>query len=309
MNSYTYTVGGTAKEAVNNIFLFIVVISVILLLLITFLMIYFAIKYSRKRHPQSEPVKQRTWLEIVWTLVPTLLVLGMFFYGYEGFKLMRNVPEDSMIVKVTGRMWDWSFQYDNGRRTDKLYVPIGKNIKLEMKSVDVLHSLFIPAFRIKEDLVPGQETYLWFKPQSVGPADIFCAEYCGQRHAYMLSQVIVMEEKEFNDWYQEGVKTQMEELMKVPAVKFMEDYGCLECHSLDASKGERVPLKGIFGQKRTVIKDGKEVEVVADEAYLRRALMEPEVEILKGQFNQMEPAEDMSEEELKMILDFLKEFK
>lgn len=306
MNAYTYTVGGTAKEAVNNVFLFIVVISVILLLLVTFLMIYFAVKYSRKKHPQSEPVKQKTWLEVVWTLVPTLLVLGMFFYGYEGFKLMRNVPEDSMIVKVTGRMWDWSFEYENGRRTDKLYVPIGKNIKLEMKSVDVLHSLFIPAFRIKEDLVPGRETYLWFKPQTVGPADIFCAEYCGQRHAYMLSQVIVMQEKEFNDWYKEGVPTQMEELMKIPAVKFMEDYGCLECHSLDESRGERVPLKGIFGQKRIVIKDEKEVEVVADEAYLRRALLEPGVEILKGRFNQMEPAEDLSKEELKMIIDFLK---
>jgi cytochrome c oxidase subunit 2 len=309
MNAYTYTVGGTAKEAVNNVFIFIVVISVILLLLVTFLMIYFAVKYSRKKHPQSEPVKQKIWLEIVWTLVPTLLVLGMFFYGYEGFKLMRNVPEDAMKVKVTSRMWDWSFEYDNGRRTDKLYVPIGKNIKLEMKSVDVLHSLFIPAFRIKEDLVPGRETYLWFRPHTVGAVDIFCAEYCGQRHAYMLSQVIVMQEKEFNDWYQEGVPTQMEELMKIPAVKFMEDYGCLECHSLDDSKGERVPLKGIFGQKRVVIKDEKEVEVVADEAYLRRALLEPGVEILKGQFNQMEPAEDLSQEELKMIIDFLKGLK
>jgi cytochrome c oxidase subunit 2 len=306
MNAYTYTVGGTAKEAVNNVFIFIVVISVILLLLVTFLMIYFAIKYNRKKHPQSEPVKQKTWLEVVWTLIPTLLVLGMFFYGYEGFKLMRNVPEDAMKIKVTSRMWDWSFEYDNGRRTDKLYVPIGKNIKLEMKSTDVLHSLFIPAFRIKEDLVPGRETYLWFRPHTVGAVDIFCAEYCGQRHAYMLSQVIVMQEKEFNDWYQEGVPTQMEELLKVPAVKFMEDYGCLECHSLDESKGERVPLKGIFGQKRIVIKDEKEVEVVADEAYLRRALLEPGVEILKGQYNQMEPAEDLSEEELKMIIDFLK---
>ncbi|MGD2088163.1 MAG: cytochrome c oxidase subunit II [Candidatus Aminicenantes bacterium] len=309
MTGYTYTVGGTAKEAVNNVFLFIVVTSVILLLLVTFLMIYFAVKYNRKKHPQSKPVKQKAWLEIVWTVIPTLLVLGMFFYGYEGFKLMRNVPEDAMKVKVTGRMWDWSFEYENGRRTDKLYVPIDKNIKLEMKSVDVIHSLYIPAFRIKEDLVPGQETYLWFKPQTVGPADIFCAEYCGQRHAYMLSQVIVMAEKEFNEWYREEIPTQMEELMKVPAVKFMEDYGCLECHSLDKSTGERVSLKGIFGQKRIVIKDEKEVEVKADEAYLRRALLEPGVEILKGRFNQMEPAEDLSEEQLKMIIDFLKGYK
>lgn len=311
MNTYTYTVGGTAKEAVNNVFLFIVVISVILLLLVTGLMIYFAVKYNRKRHPQSEPVKQKPWLEIVWTLVPTILVLGMFFYGYEGFKLMRNVPEDSMIVKVIGRMWDWSFEYENGRRTDRLYVPIGKNVKLEMKSVDVVHSLYIPAFRIKEDLVPGRETYLWFKPQTVGPADIFCAEYCGQRHAYMLSQVMVMEVNEFDKWYQQEDAEQAaaDELMKIPAVKFMDDYGCLSCHSLNIPIGEQIPLKGIFGRKRIVIKDGKELEVSVDEEYLKRALLEPGVEVVKGQVNMMEPVEDISEEELNMIIDFLKEYK
>jgi len=311
MIGFTYTVGGTAKEAVNNVFLFIVVTSVILLLLVTFLMIFFAIKYRRKKHPQSEPVKQRTWLEIVWTLVPTLLVLGMFFYGFEGFNLMRTVPKDAMIVKVTGRMWDWSFEYANGRRTDKLYVPLGKDIKLEMKSIDVIHSLYMPAFRIKEDVVPGRQTYLWFKPQTLGPADIFCAEYCGQRHAYMLSQVIVMGEPEFNKWYheEEEKQTAHADLMKIPAVKLMDDYGCLGCHSLDTPEGEQIPLKGIFGQNRTVIKDGKEVEVLVDEAYLRRALLEPDAEIIKGQVSMMDPVNDLSQEQIKMIIDFLKGYK
>ena len=311
MNSYSYLVGGTAKEAVNNVFIFIVVISVILLLLVTTLMIYFAFKYNRKNHPESQPVKQKAWVEILWTLIPTILVLGMFFYGYEGFKLMRTVPEDAMKIKVTGRMWDWSFEYENGRRTDKLYVPKDKNIKLEMKALDVIHSLYIPAFRIKEDLVPGRETYLWFKPQTVGPADIFCAEFCGQRHAYMLSQVIVMEQADFDKWYNEEEKQQsaLQEVMKLPAVKLMDDQGCLSCHSLDIPKGEQLPLKGIFGQKRTVIKDGKELEVVVDEAYLKRALLEPGAEVIKGQINMMEPVEGLSEEQLQMIIDFLKEYK
>jgi len=311
MNPFSFTVGGTAKEAVNNIFLFIVAVSVILLLLVTFLMIFFAVKYRRKKHPESEPVKQNTWLEIVWTLIPLILVLGMFFYGYEGFKLMRSVPEDAMVVKVTGRMWNWSFEYANGKRTDKLYVPIGKNIKLEMRALDVLHSLYIPTFRIKEDLVPGKETYLWFKPQTVGPADIFCAEYCGQRHAYMLSQVIVMEEEDFNKWYrqEEEKKAGLEELMKLPAVKLMDEQGCLSCHALDSPKGEQVPLKGIFGQERTVIKEGKEINVIADEDYLKRAILEPGVEVLKGQIDMMEPVTGLSEEQLKMIIDFLKEYK
>ncbi len=308
----TFTVGGTASEAVGNVFWFIILISVILLLLVTFLMIFFAVKYNRKRHPESKPVKQRTWLEVVWTLIPTVLVLAMFFYGYEGFKLMRSVPEDAMKIKVTARMWDWSFEYENGKRTDKLYVPIGKNIKLEMKSVDVIHSLYMPAFRIKEDLVPGRETYLWFKPQTVGPADIFCAEYCGQRHAYMLSQVIVMEAGEFQKWYEakEEKTDRLEELKKIPAVVFMEEYGCLECHSIDDSKGERIPLKGIYGQTRFVMqRDGSEKEVIVDEEYLRRAIMDPGAEVVKGQMDMMEAADDLTDEELKMIIDFLKENK
>jgi cytochrome c oxidase subunit 2 len=179
-----------------------------------------------------------------------------------------------------------------------------------MKSVDVVHSFYIPEFRIKEDLVPGEETYLWFKPQTVGPADIFCAEYCGQRHAYMMSQVMVMEKDEFEKWYRQDIKqTPMEELAKIPAVKLMDDYGCLDCHSIDDSKGERLPLKGILGQKKIVVKEGKEIEVIVDEAYLRRALLEPGAEVVKGQINQMEPATDLSEKELQMIIDFLKELK
>lgn len=308
-----YTVGSTVSEAVDNVFLFIIIISVILLLVVTFLMVYFAVKYSRKKHPKSEPVKQKTWLEIVWTVIPVILVLAMFFYGYKGFLLIRQVPEDALTIKVTGRMWDWSFEYENGKRTDKLYVPLGQNVKLLMKSVDVIHSFYIPAFRIKEDLVPGKETYLWFKPQTVGPADIFCAEYCGQRHAFMMSQVMVMEKEEFKKWYQYDEKSQleaqMEELKKIPAVKLMDDYGCLSCHSIDDSKGEHIPLKGIFGEKKTVIKDGKEIEIVVDEAYLRRALLDPGAEVVKGQINQMESVTDLSEEQLQMIIDFLKEHK
>lgn len=307
-----YTVGATVSEAVDNTFWFITLISVFLLLLVTFLMIYFAIKYNRKRHPEPKPVKESMWLEIVWTLIPTVLVLAMFYYGLEGFRLMRDVPEDAMIVKVYGRMWDWSFEYDNGRRTDKLYVPKGKNVKLEMISLDVIHSLYIPAFRVKEDLVPGRETYLWFKPQTTGPTDIFCAEFCGQRHAFMLSQVIVMEQAEYDKWYAEQEKPvdEMEELKKNPAVALMDDYGCLECHAVDASKGERISLKGIFGQKRFVLnRDGSETEVVVDEAYLRRALLEPGVEVVKGQADSMEPAEDLTEEQLKEIIDFLKTHK
>jgi len=297
-----YPVGATISDTVDNVFLFIVGASVVLLLLVTVLMIWFAIKYNRKRHPEAKPVKERTWLEVVWTVIPTILVLAMFYYGYEGFKLMRTVPEGAMNVKVTGRMWEWKFEYANGKITDKLYVPVDKPVKLTMKSLDVVHSFYIPSERVKEDLVPGRETYLWFKPQTVGPADIFCAEFCGQRHAYMLSQVIVMKQEEFDKWYGET-----EKITEVPtAVATMETLGCLDCHSMDASAGDRLSLKGIFGQKRIVIVDGKEKEVTVDDEYLRRSITNPSAEIVKGQEDSMPEPDEMTPEQLNEIVEFLK---
>jgi cytochrome c oxidase subunit II len=296
-----YPVGATISEAVDNIFLYIILVSVALLLLVTFLMIWFAIKYNRKRHPEPKPVKEKAWLEILWTVIPTLLVLSMFYYGYEGFKLMRTVPEDAMTVHVTGRMWDWKFEYANGKVTDELYVPVDQSVKLLMKSLDVIHSFYIPSHRVKEDVVPGRETYLWFKPQTVGPADIFCAEFCGQRHAYMLSKVNVMEEADFKKWYASEVKVEVH-----PVVAMMEELGCLDCHSMDASEGNRLSLKDLFGKKRIVIVDGKEKEITIDEAYLLRSIIEPSAEIVKGQDDAMELPDEITKEQINQIVQYLK---
>jgi cytochrome c oxidase subunit 2 len=186
---------------VDKIFLFIVGISVLLLALITVLMIYFVVRYGRKRHPEAVDIEGNTLLEIVWTIIPTALVLAMFYYGWIGFKAMRDVPDDAMNVSVTGQMWFWKFEYKNGRQTDSLHVPVGKPVKLNIESLDVIHSLYIPAFRIKEDAVPGAETYLWFVAENEGDFDIFCAEYCGTGHSSMNSKVIAHPEEEFRRWY------------------------------------------------------------------------------------------------------------
>lgn len=302
-----YTVGASASETVDNVFWFIVIISVVLLLIITALMIFFAVRYNRKRHPESKELKQSLWLEITWTLIPTALVLAMFFYGLEGFRLMRDAPKDAMQVKVYGRMWDWSFEYENGKRTDKLFVPIGKNVQLVMRSLDVIHSFYIPAFRIKEDLLPGRDTYLWFKPQTVGPTDIFCAEYCGQRHAYMMSQVVVMPEPEFDAWYSQDKGEPG--MLSIPAVKIMDDHGCLGCHSLDGSNGDMIPLNGIMGQKRMVVRGEQEFEIEVDEDYIRRSIKQPGFELMKGQLDIMEVPEDLTDEELELIVKYLVEWR
>ncbi|MGE5411734.1 MAG: cytochrome c oxidase subunit II [Clostridiales bacterium] len=185
---------------VDNVMIYIVAISVIMLLGVTFSMIYFVIKYNRKKNPKGANIQGNLWLEIIWVAIPTILVLTMFYYGFSSFTILRRVPKDAMVIKVTGQMWKWSFAYPNVKKFDTLYVPQNKSIKLELNSVDVNHSFYIPAFRIKEDVVPGRTDYLVFNAQQQGKFDVECAEYCGMRHAYMLNKVIVLPPDEFQKW-------------------------------------------------------------------------------------------------------------
>ena len=204
---------------VDKIFIFIVSISVFLLVGVTAVMIYFVIRYRSKKHPKPENITGNTTLEIVWTVIPLILVLAMFYYGWQGFKLMRNVPSDALTVKVTGRMWKWSFEYENKKTSDSLYVPLGKPIKMEIQSADVNHSFYIPSFRIKEDAVPGRTNYLWFLPNEKGRYDIMCAEYCGMSHAYMLNKVIVLPVEEFNKWLNTPADTVKTDNIKTDTAK------------------------------------------------------------------------------------------
>ncbi|PJA97586.1 MAG: cytochrome c oxidase subunit II [Ignavibacteriales bacterium CG_4_9_14_3_um_filter_34_10] len=187
-------------ENVDFVMLLIVGISVILLLGITATMIYFVFKYNRKKGHQPVDIHGSVLLETIWIVVPTILVLGMFYYGYTGYEEIRNIPKDALEIKVTARMWSWEFEYANGKKFDSLYVPVKKDIKLVMKSQDVNHSFFIPAFRIKEDVIASKENYLGFKAEKLGEYDIACAEYCGLNHSMMYSKVKVVSEKDFDSW-------------------------------------------------------------------------------------------------------------
>ncbi len=187
-------------NSVDGTFLFTLIVSVFFLVLITFLMIFFVIKYNRKRNPKGTNIHGNMGLEIAWTGIPTILVLIMFWYGWQGYMEMVNVPEDAMPVKVTAQMWNWSFQYEDGKTTDTLYVPVNKPIKLILNSNDVNHSFFIPAFRVKKDVFPNRERVTWFIATETGDYDIACSEYCGLNHSYMYSKIIVMPEEEFKNW-------------------------------------------------------------------------------------------------------------
>lgn len=187
-------------SSVDGAFLFTLIVSVFFLVLITFLMIFFIIKYNRKRNPKAVNVHGNMTLEILWTAIPTVLVLLMFWYGWLGYSEQVNVPEDAMPINVTAQMWKWSFEYEDGRKTDSLYVPVNQPIKLILHSNDVNHSFFVPAFRLKKDVFPNRERIAWFIAKEIGEYDIACAEYCGLNHSYMYSKIFVLSEQDFIDW-------------------------------------------------------------------------------------------------------------
>jgi len=187
-------------NSVDGTFLFTLIVSVFFLVLITVLMIVFVIKYNRKRNPKGKNIHGNMALEITWTGIPTILVMIMFWFGWQGYKEMVDVPEDAMPVNVTAQMWKWTFKYENGKTTDSLYVPVNKPIKLILLSNDVNHSFFVPAFRLKKDVFPNRERIAWFIAEKTGRYNIACAEYCGLHHSYMYSRIIVMPEEEFKNW-------------------------------------------------------------------------------------------------------------
>lgn len=295
-------------EQVDTAFLVIISISVVLLALITFLMIYFVVKYNRKRHPKAEQIKNNIPLEILWTVVPTILVLIMFYYGWRGFDLIRRIPEDATTVKATGRMWSWSFEYENGITSDTLYVRLDDPVRLAINSADVIHSLYIPAFRIKEDAVPGMETKLWFTPTKPGSYDLFCAEYCGVRHAFMLSKVVVLPAEEFDEWYASaGERPAAGEGTAERGLALIQEKGCVACHSQDGTRLVGPSFKGIFGRQVTIVVNGEEREITVDEDYLRRSILEPSTEIVKGYPPAMPPQGDMlTDQDIDDIILYLK---
>lgn len=190
---------------VDAIFLFSLIVSVFFLVLITGLMIYFVIKYNRKKNPKATNYHGNIGLEITWTVIPTILVLIMFWFGWVGYSDMVAVPANSLNIDVTAQMWKWSFKYGNGKVSDSLYVPVNKPVKLTLHSLDVNHAFYVPKFRIKKDVYPNQTRTVWFKAEELGDFDIACAEYCGLNHSNMYNKVKVIPEKNFDLWLNSGV--------------------------------------------------------------------------------------------------------
>ena len=291
-------------EGVDQAFTFIFSISFFFIIGITALMIFILIHYKKKKNKKPSRSEGNLKLEIFWTSVTLILVILMFYVGYVGFKPMRDVPKNAMKVKAIGRKWEWEFVYQNGKRSKDLVVPKDRPVKLNLVSEDVNHSLYIPAFRVKEDVVPGYNNYMWFMPYYIGDYEILCAEYCGVGHSAMLAKTKVVSQEEFDEWYAKVEEDQEDP----PGLQVIKDNACTACHTLDGTKRVAKSFKGLYGSKEIVITNGEEREVTVDGEYIRSSIYEPNKDIVKGYSkNVMQSYEGIiSEEEVDDIIVYLK---
>ncbi len=186
---------------VDQAFIYITGVSAVILLLITAVMIYFVIRYRRSNHPVPEDIRGNWKLEVVWTIVPTIIALVMFYYGWQSYLGLRNVPPGALEIEVQAQQFSWIFIYANEKETEgELVVPFGKPIKLNITSIDVLHSFFLPAYRVKVDAVNGLDSYVWFYADRLGEFDIQCTELCGTEHSQMLAVLKIIPEAEYEKW-------------------------------------------------------------------------------------------------------------
>ena len=308
------TLGTDASNYVstfNTAFYFMVIVSMIFLLGLTATMLYFIYRYNNKKNKTASHIEGNTLLEITWTTVPTLLALLMFYFGWAGWKPMNKAPDNAMVVTSTARMWNFNFQYENGKQSKDLVVPVNTPVKINLISLDVIHSLFIPAFRIKTDMVPGREKMMWFIPEREGDYDLYCAEYCGLQHSYMNSVVKVLSNEKYKAWYSDtSTVVRVAEGSKPGSAGFalMKAKGCNACHSTDGSRIVGPSYLGLFGEQQTVIRDGKEVTLKVDEEYIKRSIFDPNFEIVKGYPKGLMQSYkgSLSDKDIAQIIEYLK---
>ena len=294
-------------EGVDWVFKLLFGISFFFLFIITATMIYFVVRYSRKRHQKAVQVKDSTALEITWITVPIIIVLFLFYYGYAAFQPMIWVPKNAIQVKVIGMMWQYSFEYPGSKVANELVIPLNLPVNLNLHSEDVIHGFSIPAFRVKEDIVPGKNNYLWFTPTQFGEYNIFCTAYCGVRHSYMGTKVRILIPSEYNAW----LNTLKVAEAEPEGLVILKKNACIGCHSLDGTKLVSVSFKGLYGKTETVTTDGKERKVTVDDEYIVSSIFDPNKDIVLGYSKGvMKPYKGIvKDDDAKKIIEYLKTLK
>jgi cytochrome c oxidase subunit II len=298
------TGASTFAQGVDLSLYIITGISLFFLIGITAVMIYFVIRYNKKRNPKPTNIEGNYTLEVVWTVIPTILVLLMFYYGWLGYKPMRTVPDNAMEINAYGQMWKFSFEYPDGMFSDTLVVPINQPVKLNLISRDVIHSFYVPAFRVKEDMVPGKDNFMWFEATRLGRYDVLCAEYCGMLHSFMLSSITVVNQAEYENWLTVASIVTEEH----PGLAIMRQNACFTCHSQDGSRLIGPSFKGVYGRTQVVESGGVAREIVVDDEYLMKSIYDPNADIVQGYMRGLMISYEniISPEQAEDIIDYLK---
>lgn len=304
--------GSTMAPQVDSLFYFILWLSTFFFVLIVGLMLLFMVWYrKREGHNAEHSPHHNNLLEATWTIIPLMLIFVIFGLGFAGFMDMRNTPDNAFEVNVIAQKWNWSFQYPNGGISPELHVPKDRPIKLVLQSKDVLHSIYVPSFRMKMDCVPGRYNTCWFEAtESTGSGpgegfDLFCAEYCGTSHSTMVSRVVVYEnEADFEKFLSDIVNPRLE-LPLDAGRKLYQNRGCVQCHSVDGSARTGPTFKGIWG-KMEPMTSGEEVKV--DENYIRESILNPMAKVRKG-FQPVMPTfqGQLKDDEINALIWFIKD--
>jgi cytochrome c oxidase subunit 2 len=286
-------------------------ISLFFFVLVVGLIALFVVRYGRKRPEQmaSGQMIHNTMLELSWTIIPLLIVMGLFFIGMRGYWHMRVAPSNAITVDVTGRKWSWSFDYAQGFSNDTLVVPVHQPVRLRVTSTDVLHSFYVPAFRAKADVIPGRYHSLWFEATKTGIFPVLCTQYCGTNHSYMWTAVKVLEKSEYDQWLVKAAESAAGGGMS-PAEFGATVYtkrGCNACHSVDGKPGIGPTWKGIYGND-VALSDGSKVKV--NDAFIHQSIMDPASQIVAG-FPPVMPSYKgiISEAEIQAVIAYIQTLK
>ena len=296
----------TAATQVDSLFLFLLATSGFIVLLISTLIVYFAVKYRRRS--ESEMPSQITGndrLEFAWTIIPFGMFMVFFFWGANVYLNLVQPPSNSMQVYVVAKQWMWKFEHAEGQQEiNELHVPLGRPVKLIMTSQDVIHSFFVPDFRIKQDVLPNRYTTTWFQATKTGQYRLFCTQYCGTEHAQMTGYVYVMDPAAYQQWASGGPSA-----AQSPAAagqKLFEQFGCAACHRPDG-RGPGPALAGVFGSTVRLQGGGT---VTADESYLRESILDPTAKTVEG-FQPIMPSfrGRLTNEQIMQLIEYIKTLK
>jgi cytochrome c oxidase subunit 2 len=290
----------TIAGQVDALYIYLLFVSFAMTMLIYLAVAFFAVKYRHRPGVEAHQIEGSTILEVTWSIIPFGVMLTFFIWGAVLYFKERTPPADATEVYVVAKQWMWKVEHVEGQREiNELHVPIGQRVKLIMTSQDVIHSFFIPAFRIKQDVLPGRYTTAWFEATKPGRYHLFCAEYCGTLHSGMGGDIVVMEPADYAQWMAGGPSAPLQETGK----QLFASLGCSTCHRFDV-QGRGPNLQGIYN-KPVLLEDGR--TVVADENYVRESILNPTAKIVNG-FKPVMPTFQgiVSEEQLNALVAYVK---